>query len=425
MSNLSLLKRRIQREIKAREEAERISEKKISELYKANRCLEVLLATQKEISATLSERTHDLALQKIETEYERHAKSTLQNILESSIEYSIISINLEGLILVWNEGAKRIYGYSAEEVVNKRNIEILYKPEDIEQGLVKQFYNQAYNEGKAEAIFERVRKDNSRLTASVSISLRRDDLGNPIGYALISKDITTWQAMQEQLIKSNEELENFAYITSHDLKAPLRAIERLSTWLEEDNRDKLDEKSKKNLVLLRQRVNRMTSLIEGILQYSRAGRTDLDVHVVDTKTLLHDVIDSLHPPTTFTISCADDLPVFQTASIPLSQVFANLINNAIKHHHLAKGTIHISVKESALFYEFLVSDDGPGIEPCYFEQIFQLFQTLQSRDELESTGIGLTIVKKIVESQGGEIHVESTVGVGTCFRFTWPKSPRS
>lgn len=421
MSKMDILLRRIKREIRAREEAEAISEKKISELYKANRSLEKLLAMQKKISKKLTESTRNLEIQKIKTEYERHAKSTLQSILQSSIEYSIISVNLEGVILVWNEGAKLDYGYSAEELVHKKNIYILYKTEDVRLGHVQAFHNTAYTNGKAEKVFECVRKDSSHFTASINISLRHDEEGNPIGYVLISKDITQSKLTEEQLLKSNEELEQFAYITSHDLKAPLRAIERLSSWIEEDCRDSLDEKSKANLTLLRQRVDRMTGLIDGILQYSRAGRTDLDIHLVDTKKLLHEIIDSINPSKQFIFHFSDNLPVFKTAKIPLSLVFSNLITNSIKHHHRTTGTLDIGVETREEFYDFYVTDDGPGIESIYFEKIFQIFQTLQSKDEVESTGIGLSIVKKIVESQGGRITLQSTLGKGSTFRFTWPK----
>lgn len=240
-----------------------------------------------------------------------------------------------------------------------------------------------------------------------------------------TRDITKAKLLEDKLIKSNRELEQFAYIASHDLKAPLRAIEKLASWIEEDCGDKLDAKSKANLTLLRQRVTRMSNLIDGILQYSRAGRVDLDVREVNTKELLREVIDSLNPDRRFSIRFIGNLPTFQTAKIPLSQVFSNLLSNSIKYHHQNKGEIDIGVRELENFYEFFVADDGPGIGREYFEKIFEVFQTLQSKDDIESTGIGLSIVKKIVESQGGEVSVESDIGKGAVFRFTWPKSPRN
>ena len=228
-----------------------------------------------------------------------------------------------------------------------------------------------------------------------------------------------------QLIKSNQELEQFAYIASHDLKAPLRAVDRLSTWILEDCEDKLDGQSKENLALLKRRVNRMSNLVDGILQYSRAGRVDVNIAIVDIKALLQEVIDTLNPSQQFTIQYTGNFPSFWTSKIPLSQVFSNLISNSMKHHHLERGVIEIGVREVGEFYEFYVADDGPGIAPEYFETIFQIFQTLRSKDEVESTGVGLSIVKRIVEYHGGEVNVESSEGKGAVFRFTWPKTPQN
>jgi len=219
----------------------------------------------------------------------------------------------------------------------------------------------------------------------------------------------------------NKELESFAYITSHDLKAPLRGIESLATWIEKDVQNKLTDESKENLLLLRTRVSRLSNLIQGILLYTRAGRIDLNVTTVSIKELLDEVIDTLNPPKTFTIHYSENLPTFTAAKVPLIQVFSNLISNSIKYNNSKKGHIEIGVKDAGEFYEFSVGDDGIGIEPEYHKKIFQLFQTLQSKDKIESTGIGLTIVKKIVELNHGKVSVISDKGKGATFCFTWPK----
>lgn len=353
-----------------------------------------------------------------------NVKSILQSILESTIEYSIVGTDINGTVLVWNEGASRNYGYTADELIHKKNILMLHVPEDIESGAAQEFMKLALEQGKAEGMFERVRKDESRFIASVTLTVRRDDDGVPIGYAMISKDITEEKRIEKELIKTNEELEQFAYIVSHDLKAPLRAIQRLASWIEEDNADTLDEKSKENLELLRKRAIRLAHLIDGILQYSRAGRTDLTIESVDTKELLKEVIENVNTDGLFTFHYPKWLPVLQTAKIPLIQVLSNLIGNSIKHHHRRYGTISIDIDVLDSFYLFTVTDDGPGIAAEYFDKIFLVFQTLKSRDELESTGIGLSIVKKIVESLGGKVMVQSQVGHGTTMSFTWPKHIR-
>ncbi|MEM7553465.1 MAG: PAS domain S-box protein [Cyanobacteria bacterium P01_A01_bin.84] len=224
-----------------------------------------------------------------------------------------------------------------------------------------------------------------------------------------------------QLEKRNQELDQFAYVTSHDLKAPLRAIGNLSEWIEEDLEDVLTEDTKKQMNLLRGRVHRMEGLINGLLKYSRVGRIKSKLEAVAVDTLLREIIDLQSSTSEMSIEIEGEMPTFVTNKLTLTQVFSNLISNAIKHHHRSDGRIKISVREQEKFYEFAVSDDGYGIAPEYHEQIFAIFRTLEARDKKESTGIGLSIVKKIVESQGGRIRVESQVGQGSTFYFTWAK----
>jgi PAS domain S-box-containing protein len=223
------------------------------------------------------------------------------------------------------------------------------------------------------------------------------------------------------LQKRNEELDQFAYVASHDLKAPLRAIANLSEWLEEDLAEKLPAENQQQLHLLRGRVRRMESLINGLLEYSRIGRIETESSLVNVRSLLREVIESLQPPANFTIEVAPNMPTLLTKRLALQQVFANLIGNAIKHHPRSDGRVNISVQEQEKDYEFTITDDGSGIAPEYHEKIFAIFQTLESRDRKESTGIGLAIVKKIVETEGGQITLESRLNQGSTFRFTWPK----
>jgi PAS domain S-box-containing protein len=225
------------------------------------------------------------------------------------------------------------------------------------------------------------------------------------------------------LQKRNHELDQFAYVASHDLKAPLRAIANLSEWLEEDLAGKLSPENQQQMRLLRGRVRRMESLINGLLEYSRVGRVHTECSVVNVEILLKEVIESLQPPSTFTIEIASKMPTLIAKRVLLQQVFANLIGNAIEHHTQSDGMVTISVQDQGKYYEFAITDDGPGIAPEYHDKIFAIFQTLESRDRKESTGIGLAIVKKIVETAGGAITLESFLGQGSTFRFTWPKRP--
>ena len=227
-----------------------------------------------------------------------------------------------------------------------------------------------------------------------------------------------------RLQASNLELEQFAYVTSHDLKAPLRAITHLSQWIEEDLSDKeLEESTKGYLGLIRSRTQRMEQLINGILEYSRIGRVNIEIIDVDVADLIGQVTEELMPPEDMAITVGEGMPIVQTNPTMLRQVFANLIGNGIQYRDVEKeGCISITVKDMGEFYQFIVKDNGVGIDPQFHEKVFGMFQTLTPRDKRESTGVGLTIVKKIIQYHGGTIDLDSQVGQGASFIFTWPKT---
>lgn len=221
----------------------------------------------------------------------------------------------------------------------------------------------------------------------------------------------------------NQELDQFAHIVSHDLKAPLRAISNLSVWIEDDLEDQLDGLSpdiKQNLDLLRSRVSRMEALINGLLEYARISHQETPCETFALQELLQEVLDLLNIPPSFTVEIPADLPTLTTNRLLLSQVLMNLVGNAVKHHGSDQGRVQISIQPQAEGYEFMITDNGRGIAPENHNRVFDIFQTLQSRDQKESTGVGLAIVKKIIERVGGHIQLESEVGQGTSFRFTWP-----
>jgi signal transduction histidine kinase len=235
-------------------------------------------------------------------------------------------------------------------------------------------------------------------------------------------------AVAGRLQESNDELDQFAYVASHDLKAPLRGIANLSNWIEEDlGSDRLTDEARRQFDLLRGRVQRMERLIDGLLQYSQVGRTQGTVEWVDVGQLVAEVIDWVAPPARLRVTVGPGMPSFNADRLRLGQVLANLVANAVKHHGAGDGWVAITCRpvpstgEVPNAYEFAVSDDGPGIDPRYHERIFGVFQTLQSRDKLEGTGVGLALVRKVVAAKGGAVAVESAVGRGATFRFTWPR----
>lgn len=281
-----------------------------------------------------------------------------------------------------------------------------------------------------------------------------DPAGNPVRLVGVCQDITLFKEARErelalareqaarhaaeakaaelarltrELERSNRELDQFAYVASHDLKAPLRGIANLAGWLEEDLGERLGPESRKHIELLKGRVHRMEALIDGLLTYSRVGRKKIPPESVDVRKLIDEVIDLLAPGDEVSISIADDMPVFVTPRILLEQVFHNLISNALKHARAETPRLEVGVRdagEPSGFWEFWVKDNGPGIHPRYQDRIWEIFQTLQPRDKVEGTGIGLALVKKIVEQQGGSVGVVSRPGEGAKFYFFWPKESR-
>jgi two-component system sensor kinase FixL len=224
-----------------------------------------------------------------------------------------------------------------------------------------------------------------------------------------------------ELKRSNQELRCFAHIIAHDLKSPLRGIGSLAGRLIRKYNDKLDDEGKNQLRLLIVRVKRMGEFIDGILRYSEIGHSSKELQHVDVNALLAEIIGEMTIPENFEINVEQKLPAVQCEKLRLKQVFQNLISNAVKYTDKSKGKISIGCTEEDGFWNFSVADNGCGVKEQYYEKIFEIFQTLAPRDKTESTGIGLTIVKKIVEMYGGKVWVTSTLGQGSTFFFTLPQ----
>ena len=226
----------------------------------------------------------------------------------------------------------------------------------------------------------------------------------------------------KQIAAISKEFQDFVYIISHDLKAPLRAINALTEWIATDYADKFDDDGKEQLKMLTTRVNRMQSLLDGVLQYSRIGRVTEDPAPIDLNQLLPEIIQSVNTPEKIHITIESQLPVITSEPTRIQEIFRHLLSNAVIFMDKPEGLIKVACVEENGFWKFSVADNGPGIEPQHFEKIFRLFQTLQAKDQFESTGVGLTLAKKIVELYGGKIWLTSTVGQGSTFFFTLPKT---
>ncbi|HEY5526616.1 MAG TPA: ATP-binding protein [Candidatus Anoxymicrobiaceae bacterium] len=256
----------------------------------------------------------------------------------------------------------------------------------------------------------------ARSTAEAEMLNTRDELEDRV-----EERTRELEHLNDELVVINKELNDFAYVVSHDLKAPLRGIGSLATWLASDYADVLDDTGKEQLQLLLDRAKKMESLIESVLKYSRVGRIREDREVVDTNELVDSSVEMIAPPENVQVSIEGKLPWVEGERTRLEQVFQNLIGNAVKFIDKPVGFVTISCVDEGAMWRFAVKDNGPGIDSRYYDQIFQIFQTLSPPDDKGSTGIGLTLVKKIVEMHGGTIWVESNLGEGSTFFFTLPK----
>ncbi|MEB3230593.1 MAG: PAS domain S-box protein, partial [Leptolyngbyaceae bacterium] len=308
----------------------------------------------------------------------------------------IARVATDGRWIQVNQTLCDFLGYAPEELL-QHTVQSVTMPEDVAGD--EQHYQQLLG-GEVDCFRREKRyrhKEGHPVWGFVTVSKECDPDGNFLCFIVVVENIQARKQIEQELHqraqelttlnmvlvqtttmldKRNSELDQFAYVASHDLKAPLRAIANLSEWIEEDLSGQLPAENERQLQLLRSRVLRMERLIDGLLAYSRVGRRDRLIESVDVGQLLDEVIDSLAPPPSFKLVVSSALPVFDTQPTALRQVFANLIGNAVKHHHREEGCITITVADYETAYEFAVSDDGPGIDPRYHDKVFVIFQTL-------------------------------------------------
>lgn len=354
-----------------------------------------------------------------------------QLVVESA-PAAMVMVDKEGKIHLVNRQAESLFGYSREELLGQR-IEILV-PERfrgihsvLREGFSRDPQTRAMGRGRD--LFG-LTKDGKEIPIEIGLNSIETAEGMCTLASMI--DITERRrsederaVLQKRLESVNRELNDFAYVVSHDLKAPLRNIASLADWIAADYSDKLGKEGKDQLGLMNGRVKRMSALIDGILRYSKLGRLEEEKERVDLNQLVRETIDLLGPPRNVEVTVTGKLPVLFFEKVRIQQVFQNLIGNAIKFLDKPKGKVRMGCADTGADWKFSVEDNGPGIEERYQQRIFKMFETLASSDDGGSTGIGLTIAKKIVEMNGGKIWLESKVGQGSTFFFSLPKDSSS
>lgn len=374
---------------------------------------------------------HDISARKQAEHALQESEARMRAIFETVVD-AIITIDEKGIIERLNPAAERMFGY-AEADVHGRNVSMLMPNphRDAHDGYLHHYMTTGEKRiiGKGREV-QGQRRDGSIFPMDLAVTEMW--LGGRRMFTGLVRDITERKAAEEkaqqllqELTSANEELTNFAYVVSHDLKAPLRGIGSLADWLAHDYADKFNDEGKEHMRLLINRVHRMGALIDGILQYSRVGRIKEAVVPVKLDQLVAEVVDLLAPPAHIKVSVMPGMPVVTGEPTRIQQLFHNLVSNAVKYMDKPQGEIEVGWSDDGSQWRFHVRDNGPGIAERHFERIFQLFQTLAPRDRVESTGVGLALVKKIVEMYQGRVWLESELGQGTTFYFTLPKRRES
>ncbi|MEW4451517.1 ATP-binding protein [Bremerella sp. JC817] len=360
---------------------------------------------------------------------ERTATATLFRSVFSAVPNGIIVVDREGVMKLVNIRVCEMFGYTDKELAGKP-VEVLI-PHGLRDRHVTQrnaYFNVPTNRKMGEGRYLEGIDKNGRCFP-VEVGLSPTQIAGGLHVIVSIVDITERKNAENELMqharrleKTNQDLDEFAYVASHDLRSPLQGVKNLASWIRDDNEGNLPEESLRHLDLMQQRIGRLERLLDDLLQYSRVGRIRQSIVQVDVAELLNNIIDSLPRPEGLRVEVATEMPVLETPMAPLDLVFRNLIQNAIKHHDRKDGMVVISSSDEGYFYQFSVRDDGPGIATEFHERIFKMFETLAPRDDVEGSGMGLSIVKKAVENIGGKIWVESEPEEGATFTFVWPKT---
>ena len=365
----------------------------------------------------------DVTLQKRYNQIIESEKIKYSSII-ANMNLGLLEVNTEDKILFANNSFCKMSGYSEEELVGKVAKEIFLSDKD-KAKIKNQDRKRANGESNSYEI-DIVNKKGESKTWLISGAPNYNVNGELIGSIGVHLDITQLKVLEAQKAKilkelenSNKDLEEYAHIVSHDLKSPLRSIDALISWIKSDNEGNFDEMTLQNFDLIATTLETMEKLISNVLEYSSAGATSKKFEDVDLNKLLNNLKQVLFIPDNINLTIPNTLPVIKGDATKFQQLFQNFISNAIKFCDKEKGLVEIGCKEEPTFYQFSVRDNGIGIEKKYHDKIFQVFHSLQKRKD--SSGIGLSIVKKIVDLYKGDIWLESKVNEGTTFYFTIKK----
>ncbi len=343
----------------------------------------------------------------------------------ANMNLGLLEVNNDDEILMVNQRFEQMSGYLEHELLGKKGRKTLLK-KSFQDKITKANKDRIEGKSNSYEVVALTKSGEERIWL-ISGAPNYNINGEVIGSIGIHLDITELKNLENQkevllgqLEKSNDELQEYAHVVSHDLKSPLRSIYALVEWIKEDNMDKFNEETVYNLTLIENTLEKMETLISDVLSYSTIISTDEIEEKVDLNTVVQDICDILFIPEHIRVEIKSKLPAIKASGIRMQQLFQNLISNAIKYNDKEKGLVEIDFQNKDKEYLFMVKDNGVGIKKEYHEKIFQMFQSLT--DEKDSSGIGLSIVKKIVDSHGGTIWLESEEGKGTTFYFTLQKN---
>ena len=402
IEDIDILKRAIAREKASRKAAEKILEAKSAELYEISQELQF---SNTKLEKLVKEKT-----------------SELQGVFGNIVDAYIV-MDLFGSVLKMNDAAISLLGFdNSKEDFNLLNLADVSEAENVMNG-----FEILITEGSITDFQVNINtKSQGQKLVHINASLIVDENNKPIAAQGIVRDITeisNLEIQKEKLLlkleNSNEELQEYAHVVSHDLKSPLRSIDALIQWIKEDNKDKLDEVSLQNFNHIEITLEKMEQLISDVLKYSSISSNNTDKTLVNLNVLVNELTSTMYFPDKVGLLIHKKLPEVFGHKTKLQQLFQNLISNAVKFIDKDKGLIQIDFKEEKDHFEFSIKDNGMGIEKKFFDKIFKIFHSLNKNKE--STGIGLSIVKKIVDLHEGKIWLESELEKGTTFYFTLKK----